>query len=98
MEKQGMADLLRESIARNSDTTRCSDYGKTDLHLTYKQYLNAVFCLKNWPVSFFDKLTRPLHPIKTQLPLAQHESHAPRQSKRGAGACRLQAIAAQKNR
>jgi len=37
MEKQGMADLLRESIARNSDTTGSPDYGKADLHLPYKQ-------------------------------------------------------------
>jgi len=37
MEKQGMADLLRESIARNSDTTASPDYGKADLHLPYKQ-------------------------------------------------------------
>ena len=85
-----MADLLRESIARNSDTTASPDYGKADLHLPYKQHLNAVFCLKNRPVIFFDKLTYFLRPLMGQLTLDRHLSHGPGQSTQGTGACRLQ--------
>jgi len=92
-----MADLLLESIARNSDTTGSPDQGKTDLHLPYKQWFNAVFCLKNRPVSIFDKLTFFLRPLIAQLTLDKHLSPGPGQSTQGAGACRLQAIVAQEN-
>lgn len=69
--------------------------GKTNLLLTYKQYLNGVLCVENRFVSFLDKLTRPLRPLMARLTVDQHLSNTPRQSTQGAGTCRLQAITAQ---